>query len=73
MATSRSFRSLTCAGYTGMENIGPTLAPIMIRRRKSEVLLAVPSRTDHNLLVPRTGMQMVHHPEERGRARAYRA
>jgi len=56
-----------------MENIGPTLAPIMIRRRKSEVLLAVPSRTDHNLLVPRTGMQMVHHPEERGRARAYRA
>ena len=50
-------------GYTGLEKIGQTLAPIMIRRRKSEVLLQLPSRTDQNLLVPMTEMQMVFHQE----------
>ena len=50
-------------GYTGLEKIGETLAPIMIRRRKSEVLLQLPSRTDQNLLVPMTEMQMVYHKE----------
>ncbi len=50
-------------GYTGLDKIGETLAPIMIRRRKSEVLLQLPSRTDQNLLVPMTEMQMVHHKE----------
>ena len=50
-------------GYTGLDKIGVTLAPIMIRRRKSEVLLQLPSRTDQNLLVPMTEMQMVHHKE----------
>ena len=50
-------------GYTGLEKIGETLAPIMIRRRKSEVLTQLPSRTDQNLLVPMTEMQMVHHQE----------
>lgn len=32
-------------GYTGLEKVGQTLAPIMIRRRKSEVLRQLPSRT----------------------------
>jgi superfamily II DNA or RNA helicase len=50
-------------GYTGLEKIGESLAPIMIRRRKSEVLLQLPSRTDQNLLVPMTEMQMLHHKE----------
>ena len=50
-------------GYTGLATIGQTLAPIMIRRRKSEVLRQLPSRTDQNLLVPMTEMQMVHHQE----------
>jgi superfamily II DNA or RNA helicase len=50
-------------GYTGLEQIGQTLAPIMIRRRKSEVLLQLPERTDQNLLVPMTEMQMLHHDE----------
>jgi superfamily II DNA or RNA helicase len=50
-------------GYTGLEKIGQTLAPIMIRRRKSEVLLQLPSRTDQNFLVPMTEMQMLHHKE----------
>jgi SNF2 family DNA or RNA helicase len=46
-------------GYTGLEKIGQTLAPVMIRRRKSVVLRQLPSRTDQNLLVPMTEMQMV--------------
>lgn len=50
-------------GYTGLEKIGQTLAPIMIRRRKSEVLKQLPNRLDQNLLVPMTEMQMVHHQE----------
>ena len=50
-------------GYTGLEKIGQTLAPIMIRRRKSEVLMQLPDRTDQNLMVPMTEMQMQHHQE----------
>jgi superfamily II DNA or RNA helicase len=50
-------------GYTGLEKIGQTLAPVMIRRRKSEVLRQLPSRTDQNLLVPMTEMQMLCHQE----------
>jgi superfamily II DNA or RNA helicase len=50
-------------GYTGLEKIGQTLAPILIRRRRSEVLAQLPSRTDQNLLVPMTELQMVHHQE----------
>ncbi|KVD72577.1 helicase SNF2 [Burkholderia sp. ABCPW 14] len=50
-------------GYTGLDKIGQTLAPIMIRRRKSEVLLQLPGRTDQNLLVPMTEMQMAYHME----------
>ena len=50
-------------GYTGLEKIGETLAPVMLRRRKSEVLLQLPGRTDQNLLVPMTEMQMIHHED----------
>jgi len=50
-------------GYTKLEKIGQTLAPIMIRRRKAEVLLQLPSRTDQNLLVPMTELQMTYHDE----------
>jgi superfamily II DNA or RNA helicase len=50
-------------GYTGLEKIGQTLAPVMIRRRKSEVLKQLPDRLDQNLLVPMTEMQMVYHQE----------
>lgn len=50
-------------GYTGLDRINQTLAPIMIRRRKSEVLLQLPKRTDQNLLVPMTEQQMAHHTE----------
>ncbi|MBA2399996.1 MAG: DEAD/DEAH box helicase [Bradyrhizobium sp.] len=50
-------------GYTGLKAIGQTLAPVMIRRRKSEVLRQLPSRTDQTLLVPMTEMQMDYHQE----------
>jgi superfamily II DNA or RNA helicase len=50
-------------GYTALEKIGQTLAPLMIRRRKAEVLRQLPSRTDQNLLVPMTEMQMEYHKE----------
>jgi len=50
-------------GYTGLEKIGQTLAPIMIRRRKSEVLKQLPERLDQNLLVPMTEMQLLYHQE----------
>jgi SNF2 family DNA or RNA helicase len=50
-------------GYTRLEKIGQTLAPIMIRRRKSEVLRQLPARTDQTLLVPMTEMQMLYHQE----------
>ncbi len=50
-------------GYTGLEKIGQTLAPVMIRRRKSEVLRQLPSRTDQNLLVPMTESQLKYHAE----------
>ena len=50
-------------GYTGLEKIGQSLAPIMIRRRKSAVLQQLPERTDQNLLVPMTELQMTYHQE----------
>jgi len=50
-------------GYTKLEKIGQTLAPIMMRRRKSEVLQQLPARTDQNLLVPMTEMQMDYHQQ----------
>jgi len=50
-------------GYTKLEKIGETLAPIMIRRRKSEVLRQLPSRTDQNVLVPMTEQQKLYHDE----------
>lgn len=48
-------------GYTSLDKIGKTLAPVMIRRRKSEVLRQLPGRTDQNLLVPMTEPQMEYH------------
>jgi len=50
-------------GYTGLEDIGRTLAPLMIRRRKSEVLQQLPTRTDQNLFVPMTEPQAALHQE----------
>jgi hypothetical protein len=48
-------------GYAGLKRIGQTLAPIMIRRRKAEVLPQLPSRMEQNVLVPMTEPQQLYH------------
>ena len=50
-------------GYRDLDRIGETLASVMIRRKKSEVLQQLPTRTDQNLLVPMTEPQMLLHQE----------
>ncbi len=52
-------------GYQGLKQIGTTLAPILIRRTKQEVLKQLPPRMDKNFFVPMTGQQLVHHDENR--------
>lgn len=50
-------------GYTGLDRIGHTLAPILIRRRKSEVLAQLPARTDQLVTVPMTETQSALHED----------
>ncbi len=50
-------------GYQNLDRIGATLAPILLRRRKAEVLAQLPERIDNTLLVPMTPQQRVHHDE----------
>ncbi|HSW08921.1 DEAD/DEAH box helicase [Aquabacterium sp.] len=50
-------------GYRDLNRIGSTLAPILLRRRKAEVLAQLPERMDKTLFVPMTREQRVHHDE----------
>lgn len=50
-------------GYCGLDHIGKTLAPVMLRRRKAEVLTQLPERVDNRIFVPLTPQQRVHHDE----------
>ncbi len=50
-------------GYRGLNEIGQRLAPIMLRRRKKEVLKQLPERMDKNLFVPMTEQQAELHTE----------
>ncbi len=50
-------------GYARLDRIGQSLAPIMIRRRKAQVLQQLPARTDQNLLLPMTAPQLELHAE----------
>lgn len=50
-------------GYRALDHINATLAPIMLRRRKTEVLDQLPARIDNTLFVPMTEQQRVHHDE----------
>ncbi len=50
-------------GYTGLDRIGQTLAPILLRRRKDEVLDQLPKRIDSNVFVPMTDLQRDYHTE----------
>jgi len=53
-------------GYRQLDRIGETLAPIMIRRRKREVLAQLPERRDRNLFVPLSDEQKAIHEEQAG-------
>ncbi|MDD5332324.1 MAG: DEAD/DEAH box helicase [Rhodoferax sp.] len=50
-------------GYRALDRIGQTLAPVMLRRRKAEVLTQLPERVDNRVFVPLTPQQRVHHDE----------
>ena len=50
-------------GYKGLNEVGKTLSRALLRRRKSEVSLQLPSRMDKNLFVPMTKEQMDLHEE----------
>lgn len=50
-------------GYRALDRIRETLAPVMLRRRKAEVLGQLPERVDSRLFVPLTPEQRVHHDE----------
>jgi superfamily II DNA or RNA helicase len=52
-------------GYRDLDRIGKTLAPVLIRRSKDQVLKQLPERLDKNLVVPMTPQQRVHHEENR--------
>ncbi|MBY0231178.1 MAG: DEAD/DEAH box helicase [Gemmataceae bacterium] len=50
-------------GYRDLDKLGQSLAPILIRRQKSQVLTELPERLDTNVFVPMTGQQMEIHSE----------
>lgn len=52
-------------GYQKLDAIARTLAPVMIRRRKSEVLKQLPPRIDKNIFIPMTEPQAQIHEENR--------
>ena len=52
-------------GYKNLDKIGETLKPILIRRRKAEVLDQLPARLEKNLFVPMTPQQASLHEEHR--------
>jgi superfamily II DNA or RNA helicase len=52
-------------GYTDLDRIGQTLAPILIRRQKDQVRHQLPERLDKNFFVPMTPQQIDLHEENR--------
>jgi superfamily II DNA or RNA helicase len=50
-------------GYRDLDRLGQTLAPILVRRHKKEVLDQLPGRIDSNVFVPMTAQQMGLHSE----------
>lgn len=53
-------------GYRALDRIGQTLSPVMLRRRKAEVLTQLPERVDNRIFVPLTPQQRAHHDENGG-------
>src|SRR5205823_6528585 len=52
-------------GYRHLDRIGRTLAPILVRRQKAEVLQQLPERLEKNLFISMTPEQWRHHEENR--------
>jgi superfamily II DNA or RNA helicase/predicted nucleic acid-binding Zn finger protein len=52
-------------GYKQLDRIKESLAPVLVRRRKQEVLLELPERTDKHLFVDMTEAQRTIHEENR--------
>ena len=52
-------------GYRNLDDVGRTLAPILLRRQKGEVLRELPARLEKRFFVPMTPEQMRHHDENR--------
>ncbi len=52
-------------GYQNLDNIGKTLEPILLRRRKQEVLTELPERLEKQFFVAMTPEQRVLHEENR--------
>jgi superfamily II DNA or RNA helicase len=50
-------------GYRDLDRIGESLAPVLLRRRKAEVLEQLPARVDNTIFVPMTREQRAHHDE----------
>lgn len=51
-------------GYQNLDAIGRTLAPIMIRRRRQDVLTEMPDRSEKTWFVPMTKQQAAVHAEQ---------
>ena len=52
-------------GYQKLDQIGKTLAPVLLRRKKDQVLDQLPERVDKNLFVPMTELQQQFHDENK--------
>ncbi len=52
-------------GYRELDKLGATLEPILLRRKKDQVLTQLPQRLDKNFFVPMTPEQRRHHDENR--------
>jgi SNF2 family DNA or RNA helicase len=52
-------------GYRDLDRLGQTLAPILVRRQKEQVLDQLPGRIDSNVFVPMTDDQRALHTEFR--------
>jgi superfamily II DNA or RNA helicase len=50
-------------GYRGLDHIGQTLEPILVRRQKDQVLDQLPERIESHVFVPMTDLQRKHHTE----------
>lgn len=50
-------------GYRELDQIGATLAPVLLRRQKDMVLAQLPKRIDNTLFVPMTPQQRTMHTE----------